>query len=281
VGHDIKRVTRRNRRAFFFSAGSAISALIGATLHAQIGNAAYPARPPGDPAAIERGKALYGVNCQFCHGADTRGGDSGPSLLRSSVVLDDRGGELIAPIVQTGRIDRGMPKFAFTPQQVADVAAFIHSFKAYGYDESRQKPPSIIVGDAKAGAAFFAARCASCHSASGDLRGVASRIADERLLQQTWLMPGSGRGGRAAMELKPVTVTVTLASGQTVDGKLDRIDDFTVSLITTDGTPRSFVTVNGSPKVDVHDPLQPHRDLLRTYADADIHNVTAFLATLK
>ena len=47
----------------------------------------YPIRPPGDPAAIERGKALYGVNCQFCHGADTRGGDSGPSLLRSGLVL--------------------------------------------------------------------------------------------------------------------------------------------------------------------------------------------------
>src|SRR5881394_3709234 len=64
---------------------------------------AYPSRPPADPAAVERGKALYSVNCQFCHGADTRGGDSGPSLLRSSVVLDDQHGELIAPVVRGGR----------------------------------------------------------------------------------------------------------------------------------------------------------------------------------
>src|SRR5215467_13201715 len=56
---------------------------------------AYPPRPPGDPAAIERGKALYGVHCTFCHGVDTRGGDSGPSLLRSLIVLDDQSGELI------------------------------------------------------------------------------------------------------------------------------------------------------------------------------------------
>ena len=244
---------------------------------------AYPDRPPGDPAAIERGKALYGVNCQFCHGADTRGGDSGPSLLRSSIVLDDKLGELMASIIQNGRTDRGMPKFAFSRDQVSDVAAFIHTFKAAGYDESRLKPPSIIVGDAKAGSAFFNAKCAACHSTTGDLRGIAAKIPDERMLQQTWLMPGSGggRGGPPPVALAPVTVTVTLPSGEKIDGTLDRLDDFAVSLTMADGTRRSFRTSGDTPNVDVHDPLQPHRDLLRTYADADIHNVTAFLVTLK
>jgi cytochrome c oxidase cbb3-type subunit 3 len=245
---------------------------------------AYPERPPGDPAAVERGKALYGVNCQFCHGADIRGGDSGPSLLRSSIVLDDQHGELMAPVIQNGRADGGMPKFAFSAGQISDVAAFIHTFKAAGYDESRLKPPSIIVGDAKAGEAFFKARCSACHSTTGDLRGIATKIADERMLQQTWLMPGSGGRGRGApprVTLKPVTVTVTLTSGEKIDGTLDRLDDFVVSLTTADGTHRSFRTSGDSPKVEVHDPLQPHRDLLRTYADTDIHNVTAFLVTLK
>jgi mono/diheme cytochrome c family protein len=243
---------------------------------------AYPDRPPGDLAAIDRGKALYGVNCQFCHGADTRGGDSGPSLLRSAIVLDDQQGELMAPVIQNGRPDRGMPKFAFSREQVSDVAAFIHTFRAAGYDESRLKPPSIIVGDAKAGEAFFNARCAACHSTTGDLRGLATKIPEERMLQQTWLMPGSGgRGGSRPVTLKPVTVTVTLPSGEKIDGTLDRLDDFVVSLTMADGRRRSFRTSGDTPKVDVHDPLQPHRDLLRTYADADIHNVTAFLVTLK
>src|SRR5437763_5400844 len=147
----------------------------------------YPVRPPEDPAAVERGKALYGVNCQFCHGADTRGGDSGPSLLRSGIVLDDQHGELIAPVVQNGRPDRGMPKFAFSKEQVADVAAFLHTFRAAGYDESRQRPPNIVVGDAKAGEAFFNAHCASCRSVSGDLRGIAAKISDPPTLQQTGL----------------------------------------------------------------------------------------------
>jgi len=244
---------------------------------------AYPDRPPDDPAAVARGKALYGVNCQFCHGADIRGGDGGPSLLRSGVVLDDKQGELIAPVVQNGRTDRGMPKFAFSTEQVADVAAFLHTFRAAGYDESRQKPPSIVVGDAKAGEAYFAARCGSCHSASGDLRGLASKIQDPRLLQQTWLMPGSGggRGSAPPVTVPPATVVVTTGSGEKIEGVLDRIDDFSVSLRTDAGEHRSFRLSGDSPKVEIKDPLQAHMNLLRTYTDADIHNLTAYLVTLK
>src|SRR5439155_12660839 len=297
--HDDQRRTRRTRRARLFSASSAVSALFvvaAVTIEAQpptqgggrggrgaaiTPRTAYPERPPGDPAAIERGRAIYGVNCQFCHGADTRGGDSGPSLLRSSIVLDDEHGERIATVVGSGR--PGMPKFTLNDDQVKDVAAFIHSFRAAGYDESRNRPPSIIVGDAKAGEAFFTARCASCHSPTGDLRGLAGRIPDERLLQQTWLMPGSGggRGGPPPVKVPPAMVTVTLPSGEKVEGKLDRLDDFIVSLTMSDGTHRSFATKGDTPKVEVHDPLEPHRNLLRVYSDADIHNVTAYLVTLK
>jgi cytochrome c oxidase cbb3-type subunit 3 len=240
----------------------------------------YPNRPPADPAAVERGKALYGVNCQFCHGADTRGGDSGPSLLRSGTVLDDQHGELIAPVVRGGR--PGMPKFTLTDDQIADVAAFVHTFRAAGYDESRLKPPSIVVGDAKAGETFFSRKCASCHSAAGDLRGIATTITDPRLLQQTWLLPGSGAGrGGPPVQVKPTTVTVTLPSGETIDGRLDRVDDFVVALTLPDGSHRSLDTNGDTPKVEIHDPLQPHKDLLRTYSDTDIHNVTAYLVTLK
>ena len=243
---------------------------------------AYPDRPPADPAAVERGRGLYGVNCTFCHGADTRGGDSGPSLLRSGTVLDDQRGELIAPVVQNGRTDRGMPKFALTIDQIADVAAFIHTFKAAGYDESRQKPPSILVGDAAAGRAFFAAKCAACHSPDRDLRGVASKITDEKMLQQTFLMPGTGgRGAAAPINVPPTTATVTLASGEKVEGRIERMDDFTLSIVTADGQHRSFTTEGNTPRVEIHDPLQGHRDLLRIYTDKDIHNVTAYLWTLK
>jgi mono/diheme cytochrome c family protein len=245
---------------------------------------AYPDRPAGDPAAIERGRALYSVNCAFCHGADTRGGDQGPSLLRSGVVLDDQRGELMAPVVQNGRTDRGMPKFAFSTEQIADIAAFVHTFRAAGYDESRQKPPSILVGDPRAGEAYFGAKCASCHSTSGDLRGIATKIVDEKVLQQTWLMPGGGGRGRGAASpvAPPVpTAIVTLPSGERIEGRVEHMDDFVIALMTADGSHRSVRTDSDAVKVDVRDPLQQHRELLRVYTDRDIHNVTAYLVTLK
>jgi mono/diheme cytochrome c family protein len=127
---------------------------------------------------IARGQALYGVNCQFCHGSDARGGEGGPNLLRSELVLNDQNGELIAPVVQNGRIDQGMPKFPMTNAQVADIAAFLHNFRVAGYDASRMKPPTILVGDPAAGEAYFKTKCASCHSVTGDLKGIGAKYAN-------------------------------------------------------------------------------------------------------
>jgi cytochrome c oxidase cbb3-type subunit 3 len=254
----------------------------------------YPQRPPADPAVVERGKVLYGANCTFCHGADARGGSGGPSLIRSATVLNDKSGELIAPIVQNGIPDRGMPKLPLTSEQVSDIAAFIHSFRVGGYDPARQRPPSIVVGDAKAGEVYFNAKCASCHSVSGDLKDFTAKFSEPRALQQAWLMPGGGGRGRGrggagtALNVPPTTVTVTLSSGQKVEGRLVRIDDFLVTLSSEamgaeegGGVQRTFRRDGDTPKVDVHDPLKPHRDLLPIYTDSDIHNVTAYLVSLK
>jgi len=248
-------------------------------------SAAFPQHAAADPAMVERGKALYGVHCNFCHGSDARGGEGGPNLLRSDLVLNDKNGELIANVVQNGKGD--MPKLNLTNAQVSDVAAFIHSFRVGGYDESRMVPPSILVGDAKAGEAAFKTKCASCHSPSGDLKGLASKIADPKQLQNGWLMPvgGGGRGGRGGrggpFNVPPTTVTVTQASGQKVTGRLARIDDFTVTLIDSEDTQRTFRRDGDVPKVEVNDPLKPHKDLLPTYTDKQIHDLTAYLVTLK
>jgi cytochrome c oxidase cbb3-type subunit 3 len=244
---------------------------------------AFPQHPPGDPAMIERGRALYGVNCQFCHGSDARGGEGGPNLLRAEIVLNDQNGELIAPVVQNGRVDQGMPKFPMTNAQVADIAAFLHNFRVAGYDNSRMKPPTIVVGDAAAGEAYFKTKCASCHSVTGDLKGIGAKYAEPRELQQTFVMPGGGGRGRGATggNVPPTTVTVTLSSGQKVEGRLVRLDDFIVTLAETDGTQQTFRRDGNNPRVEIHDPLQPHKALLGVYSDKDIHNLTAYLVTVK
>jgi mono/diheme cytochrome c family protein len=246
------------------------------------GLGAFPQRPPADPAVLERGKALYGVNCQFCHGADTRGGDSGPSLLRSQLVQEDQHGEGIAPIVQSGRPPR-MPKFDFNTSQIADIAAFLHSFAINSRDPARNRPESILTGDAAAGQLYFAANCASCHSAAGDLKDIAAKFADARALQQWWLLPGGdGRGGRGAVpapaSVKPTTAAITLRTGERFEGRLARIDEFVVSIVDADGITRSFRRDGEAPYVEVRDPLERHKALLRVYTDKDIHDVTAYLA---
>lgn len=247
---------------------------------------AYPTRAPADPATLDRGRALYGVHCNFCHGSDARGGEGGPNLLRSQLVLNDKNGETIAPVVQNGRPDQGMPKFPMTLAQISDIAAYIHSFKVGGYDISRMVPPSIVVGDAKAGAETFRSKCGSCHSITGDLKGIGSRIADAKSLQNNFLMPGVGGGfgsprGPSLTHVPPTTVTVTSPSGEKIEGILGRIDDFLVTVQQRDGVTRTVRRDGDTPKVEIHDPLQPHKDLLPTYTDKEIHDLTAYLVTVK
>ena len=257
-------------------------------------NATFPAqqRPAGDPALVARGQGLYGVHCRACHGVDLRGGDiGGPNLLRSQLALNDLEGELMGPIITQGRQTPGMPSMppiALSADDVKAVAAYIHSVQATMRGQGSPPPgtevqPDILVGDAKAGEAYFRTHCSSCHSPTGDLQGIARRIADPVQLQNTWVAGGGrGRGGPppGAQSRRTVTAVVTLPNGQQVEGRLDRIDDFVVVLATTDGQ-RSFARSGDAPKVDVRDPLEQHRKLLAVYADRDIHNVTAYLVTLK
>ena len=248
-------------------------------------------RPPGDPAQIARGKTLYGIACTSCHGADLRGGDlGGPNLLRSQVALSDQDGELIVPIIQGGRQNSGMPAVPMSPADAKAVAAYIRSevgtIGSQGKPPSIGKPaPSILVGDATAGQSYFATKCSSCHSPTGDLAGIATRISDPKLLQNTWVAGGRGRRFGPTVSApgsrRTITVTITEPSGESLEGRLVRIDDFLVTVALADGTLRTFRREGDVPKVDVHDPMKTHRDLLAVYTDKDMHDVTAYLVTLK
>ena len=241
---------------------------------------------------IERGKAIYSASCTACHGADLRGGQlGGPNLLRSLVVLNDREGELLLPIVRGSRAERGMPPLPISDDDVRAVAEYVHSVLATsgrqgGPPGVAAPPPNILVGDAAAGEKYFQARCVSCHSTSGDLQGLATRIPDPKTLQTTWVSGGAvGGRGRGAAPVgrvrKPVTVTVTQPSGEKVTGNLVRIDHFMVTLMREDGTFQSFRRTGDTPKVQVDDPLAGHKTLWTVLTEKDMHDTTAYLVTLK
>lgn len=240
-------------------------------------------RDPAEAAALERGQGLYSVHCAFCHGSEARGGETGPNLLRSPVILEDQAGELLLPIVKNGRPEKGMPaRPDLSDSQIKDIAALLRNLRTTGRDPGRNRPATIVVGDASAGQAYFAATCAKCHSATTDFKGLATKYPDPRQLQQAWLA-GTAAGGRGApATAAPKTmITVTLPSGQVVKGEQARLDDFIVSVKLADGSVRTFNRNADVPKLEIHDPLQAHRDLVPTYVDRDIHNLTAYLVTLK
>jgi mono/diheme cytochrome c family protein len=201
-------------------------------------------------------------------------------------VLTDQQGELITPIVQSGVPARGMPKFTLSATDIADIAAWLHSQPLS--DRGAPSMLDILVGNAKAGETYFngAGRCTQCHTVTGDLAGIGGKL-DPKMIQNM-IVSGGGGGGRGRRGSggpatpRPVpTVTVTLPSGQSLTGELDHISAFVVALREADGTYRSFARHDSIPKVVVTNPLQWHIDMLPKWRDSDIHNLTAYLTTLK
>ena len=239
--------------------------------------------PTYDPISVERGKTLFVGTCGFCHGATAKGGEKGPDLLRSVLVLDDEHGANIGPVVLKGRPEKGMPRFSFSQQQILDIANFLHSSIESAAHREGYKILNIVTGDVTAGKAYFngAGKCSACHSVQGDLKGIASRY-EPVTLQGKILQPDySWTEGTPPREVFAVSITVTLPSGESFTGRPQHLDDFNVSLREANGTFRSFQRTNDGPRVELHNRLQGHLDLLNVYTDSDIHNLTAYLVTLK
>ena len=231
--------------------------------------------PAPDPVAAERGQKLYAPNCAFCHGEKGRGA-SGPSLVRSQLVLHDDKGEVIGSILVKGRPDKGMPPFpSLTDAERYDIAQFLHMQVELAANRGTYKRLDVVTGDAKKGETYFngAGRCNTCHSASGDLAHVGSKYPADQL-QTRFLWPASGGEGARR-------VTVTLPSGESFSGRVKHLDDFNISIYDSSGNYHSWSRQDDRVRVEVEDRLVGHRELLDLYTDADIHNLLAYLVTLK
>lgn len=243
------------------------------------------ARPPSvtqasaeQNAAVERGRKQFEQSCGFCHGPDATGA-RGPDLVRSPLVAHDLKGDLIGEVIRHGRPDKGMPPMAnMTDEQVAEVAAFLHARAAQAL-ESSSVPKSypvekLLTGNADAGREFFngAGGCKNCHSPTGDLAGIAAKYSPIEL-EAHMLYPRHRKDGPYT------TAVVMLPSGEQIKGQLVHADDFVVGLRDASGWYRSFA--RDRVKVQLQDPLAAHRELLGRLTQADVHNLFAYLASLK
>jgi len=227
-----------------------------------------------DNDAAGRGRLVYTQYCINCHGSTAKGSDSGPDLIRSVVVLRDRFGDGIGPALKKGA---GHPA-NLTDAQIVDLSHFLHQrVEAIASNRNARGPINVLTGEIEAGRTFFygSGQCNTCHSPTGDLQGVATRIPVPVNLQQRFLFPTLPRGGSRQVE-----VAVTPQNGPAVSGTLVRIDTFFVSLRDASGDQKTF---KRSPdvKVEVRDPLAFHHQLLDRITDTEMHNVVTFLETLK
>jgi len=226
--------------------------------------------------AINRGLPAYNSTCGYCHGERGKGGKAGPDLIASLVTLHDEDGVDLAKFVRAAEHSK-VVKIDASDSQIGDIAAYLHSRVIYASGRGQVHVSEVLVGDSKAGEQYFngAGGCNKCHSPGGDLKGVGAKY-DPPTLQERLVMPRAGRGGSSRG-----MATLTLPSGETVKGTPLLVSDFYVTLRLADGSTRTWARNHGVPKVETADPLQAHIDIMTRLSDTDMHNLTAYLATLK
>ena len=229
---------------------------------------------PPDKSAVARAVPIYQQNCSFCHGPQARGATA-PGLVTSDLVLGDDRGEHLAPFLRAGRPEKGMPAFSqLSEQQRIDLAEFLHQQVEDIANRGAYQLPNIVVGDAVKGQAFVMGHCMSCHTTAA-FAHIDSKFSSPDQLQRSWIWPPRPTDNSLA-----VTATVTTAEGAKISGRITQVSDFRITLISDDGQTH---TIDRRPGVDVQmkDPLAPHQVLVNTLKNDDMHNVTAYLETLK
>src|SRR4051812_17397560 len=235
---------------------------------------------------IREGEVRFGSQCGFCHGKDAAGGESGPDLTRAELVAQDTHGNKVGPVIRAGRPSAGMPAFKdLSEGELNAIVGFLHSqmdkFAELGGGRRSVEPADLATGNAAAGKEYFngAGKCASCHSATGDLAGVGKRFQGLALIRRMLYPAGGGPGGQGGNPGSQPKATFLLKTGQTVVAPVAAEDEFTVTVLDPLGARQTYQ--RSAVKVTIDDPLAAHFDQLGKYTDADMHNVYAYLESLK
>jgi len=221
-----------------------------------------------DEVAAARGAPMFVTSCAGCHGQGARGAIA-PSLITSDLVLGDEHGERLVPFLKQGRVGKGMPAFAMSDQQLRDISEFLHLQVENVANRGTYHVLNILVGNASKGKAYVETHCMSCHSEE-TFAHIASKFRSPEQLQRNWIWPARGQS---------ITANIKTGNG-TISGQVRQISDFRIALVDNSGETPTVDRVPGV-EVQVNDPLAEHERLMMTLANDDMHNVTAYLETLK
>jgi cytochrome c oxidase cbb3-type subunit III len=229
--------------------------------------------PEPDRAAAGRGAPLFQQNCAVCHGQQARGA-MGPSLITSDEVLGDNHGEQLGPYLKKGRPGKGMPAFALPGHQLKDIAEFLHLQVEEVANRGTYHVLNILVGNTAKGQDYVAAHCMSCHAAE-TFAHLGSSFHSPEQLQRNWIWPTRSMDSKLA-----VTAIVKVPDGTTITGRVTQVSDFRITLVDSGGETHAIHRGPGV-EVEMKDPLAAHQEMIMTLTNDDMHNVTAYLATLK
>ena len=269
---------------------------------------------PVDLAAHDAGRLVWQAQCVNCHGGQARGPEEGPNIIRAETTNYDRtnkvAGAVLGPFLKKGHPTMtGKPSATLTDAEIVQLANFLRqrvNETMRGSPTYAMLPENILTGDAKAGQAFFNGEggCTKCHtSTSLSLAGIASRITSPQTLQARVVYPApagfgaarGGRGGRGAAVAAPpaanptgptpphplaVKVTITPPTGAPISGTLIEQDAFFIVVSDDKGVQRTVRKVPGV-KIVTTNPMQWHVDFVDRITDKQMHDLTAYLWSLK
>lgn len=243
-------------------------------------------------ASVGRGGKIFAAQCASCHGENARGGKTTKTdvdLLRSELVAMDHSGRELPGFLAVGRPEKNMPAFQFSHDDGVDLAAWLHYQITVIVARQDYVRPNVFSGDSKAGEAFFngaVGKCSTCHSVTGDLKGIGQKNNHDAGNLQAAILGGGGRGGgrgggagggRGGAAPGNVTATVAQQDGSTFTGTPVLMNDFVVKIRLASGETKSWLRNGAWPKVTQVNRLQAHIDLMTKYTDDDIHNLAAYL----
>ena len=227
-----------------------------------------------DKTAAARGAPVFQRNCAFCHGPQARGA-TGPNLITSDQVLGDDHGEKLVPYIRKGVPEKGMPAFAsISGDKLKDITEFLHLQVEQVANRGAYQVLNIVVGDPAKGQASVAAHCNSCHT-SESFAHIGSKFRSPEQLQRGWIWPLH----TGDSSLVP-TATVKMPGGEIIVGRVTQLSDFRITLVDTSGQQHTIDRVPGV-EVQIKDPLAAHQEFIQSLTNDDMHNVTAYLETLK